>query len=453
MTTRAKLLLLGVGIMVLAMGAQGAYLLSELRRIHNEELVNKARVILETISVPLISSIATHEVERLDRTVGDLQERLGEIADLTSVMVLDADGHIIALSDKERYGSTPEDPLVAQGIAAQGFFHSYPVRNQRRHLFVSQPLESRVKSLPGIRWGTVVAELNVERQDHKLTSLVREGIFAVVVAGLLTAIIIFLVIRRQFLSPVLRLTRAAQAFQNGDWTARANVRGRGELAELGATFDAMAESLVAHTGNLQQLVHQRTEELASRNAELHTLMAELEQANHRLADMVRTDPLTGLFNRRHLEESLAHHCALATRSGAPLSCAMLDVDFFKNYNDTKGHPAGDEVLRILAAILQRRLRKTDIPCRYGGEEFALLLPNTPGDKALLVAEHIRKLIAATSFPFGTIQPGGALTVSIGVSTLAAGEKSPEQLVREADEALYQAKAEGRNRVVLHRDAA
>ncbi len=453
MTTRAKVLLLGVGIMVLAMGAQGAYLLSELRSIHNEELVNKARVVLEIVSVPLVSSIATHEVERLDRTVGDLQERLREIADLTFVMVLDNEGHIVALSDRERYGTIPADPLVAQGIAARGFFHAYPVRNQVRHLFVSQPLESRVSSLPGLRWGTVVAELNLQHQDHKRAILVREGTVAVVLAGLLTAGIIFLVVRRQFLEPILRLTRAAQAFQIGDWTARAGVRGRGELATLGATFDDMAESLVAHTDNLQQLVHQRTTELATRNEELKVLMAQIEEANRRLADMVRTDPLTGLFNRRHLEESLAHHCTLALRSGAPLSFAMLDVDFFKNYNDTNGHPAGDEVLRILAAILQRRLRRTDIPCRYGGEEFAILLPDTPGDKALLVAEYLRKLIASTSFPFGSIQPGGTLTVSIGVSSLAGGDKAAGQLVREADEALYRAKAAGRNRVILHQDAA
>lgn len=155
-----------------------------------------------------------------------------------------------------------------------------------------------------------------------------------------------------------------------------------------------------------------------------------------------TDPLTGAANRRMLDEELARLCQ--TREGCAL--VLLDVDHFKIFNDTFGHPAGDEVLRRLAALARDRLRSGhDLVARYGGEEFALVLPHCSLGDALLVAEHVRIGLAATrlAHPDRTV---GVVTASFGVAATGHGITSPEALIAAADRALYAAKAAGRNRV-------
>jgi diguanylate cyclase (GGDEF)-like protein len=126
---------------------------------------------------------------------------------------------------------------------------------------------------------------------------------------------------------------------------------------------------------------------------------------------------------------------------------MLDVDHFKNFNDTHGHPAGDEVLKALADIIKSRLRDVDISARYGGEEFAVLLPETDRKAGTLVAEDICAQVESHSFEGGDSQPLGKVTISIGVAEFPADCTDAPSLLKEADEALYRAKSEGRNRVV------
>ncbi len=154
----------------------------------------------------------------------------------------------------------------------------------------------------------------------------------------------------------------------------------------------------------------------------------------RLADMARTDGLTGVANRRTFDETLASETARATRSSHPLTVVMLDLDHFKSYNDRHGHQAGDELLRLVAATWQRELRPSDLLARYGGEEFCAILPECDAEAGQLVASRLR---AAT--------PGG-VTVSGGVATLGLGEDALG-LVARADAALYAAKLGGRNQVV------
>lgn len=167
----------------------------------------------------------------------------------------------------------------------------------------------------------------------------------------------------------------------------------------------------------------------------------LREANRRLEQMVRTDALTGLGNRRLFHERLRQEWKLSHRLGHPLALLMLDVDHFKRINDTAGHPAGDSVLRHIGALLERFIRETDTCTRYGGEEFAILLPATPPAQAAVLADDLRRGIADN--PCGPHQ----VTVSIGVAarTADAATESSE-LVERADAALYAAKAAGRNRV-------
>jgi diguanylate cyclase (GGDEF)-like protein/PAS domain S-box-containing protein len=155
------------------------------------------------------------------------------------------------------------------------------------------------------------------------------------------------------------------------------------------------------------------------------------------------DPLTGLYNRRYLEDALDREMRRATRKGVPVGILMLDLDRFKLYNDTHGHVAGDALLRAFGAYLQGNIRVEDIACRYGGEEFAIILPDVGLEKALERAEHIRE--GAPGIP---VMLDGrrleAATISIGVAALPTHGTSPEAVLRAADAALYAAKAEGRN---------
>jgi diguanylate cyclase (GGDEF)-like protein len=155
------------------------------------------------------------------------------------------------------------------------------------------------------------------------------------------------------------------------------------------------------------------------------------------------DGLTGLYNNRHFREVLGHQVEVSRRYGWPLSLLFLDIDNFKNINDTWGHPDGDLVLKALGRFLQSHLRLADVICRYGGEEFVVLLPQTSSDQAHRLAERLREGIAATPIPLshGEIH----LTVSIGMSCLTPS-LSAEDLVKTADQALYKAKQSGRNRV-------
>jgi two-component system, cell cycle response regulator len=164
-------------------------------------------------------------------------------------------------------------------------------------------------------------------------------------------------------------------------------------------------------------------------------------------EMAITDALTGLFNRRYMESHLAMLLEQAASRGKPLAALVLDIDFFKSINDTHGHDAGDDVLREFALRIKRSIRGIDLACRYGGEEFVVILPETDRAVATMVAERLRRRIAADAF---VIQQGTRtipVTISIGVAAIAGKQDSPAAILKRADQALYQAKRDGRNRVV------
>ncbi len=172
----------------------------------------------------------------------------------------------------------------------------------------------------------------------------------------------------------------------------------------------------------------------------------LSEHNNKLQEMAIQDGLTGLYNHRFFQESLAKNVSLANRSGLSCSLVFMDIDHFKNFNDTHGHPAGDEVLKHSAKLIANDLRVSDLAARYGGEEFVLLLPGTDKTGALILAEKVRQKFESHPFPGGESQPLGKVTVSIGVATFPDDATETEELLAVADQALYKAKEQGRNRV-------
>jgi diguanylate cyclase (GGDEF)-like protein len=186
-------------------------------------------------------------------------------------------------------------------------------------------------------------------------------------------------------------------------------------------------------------------ELQRRTEEAKRMQAELRHQNERLAELVATDVLTGLSNRRHFMEALESQTALACRREEPLSVIMVDVDEFKRYNDVFGHRAGDEAIRKVGALLRTGVRGSDLVARYGGEELVVLMPGADVSAGREVAERLRGLIAEAFWPLRPV------TASFGVATREGAGLVPSALVEEADRALYQSKARGRNCVTHYVD--
>lgn len=190
-------------------------------------------------------------------------------------------------------------------------------------------------------------------------------------------------------------------------------------------------------------------------AALHAKTQRLEEVTERLVQLAREDHLTGLANRRTFDDMLGKEIERARRARLPMALVMADVDHFKRFNDTYGHPAGDEVLRAVAKAIDGVLRRPgDLAARFGGEEFTIILPNTAIDGALKLAEMVRTAIEALTFE-GPASGSHGVTISLGVAMLPVDfdltqprERITPEFIAAADKALYQAKARGRNRIVL-----
>lgn len=268
-------------------------------------------------------------------------------------------------------------------------------------------------AIPRTGWGVVAdlpqatafAQIRVLRNATLLLVLV----LLAVVGSLAYALGLLIV------QPIGRLSSAARRVAGGDLAVVVPTVGSGELAQLTGRFNDMVRLL------------------REGRAELERLSV--------------TDPLTGLANRRHMTEELEREVRRSGRLGRVFTVLMLDVDHFKNFNDTYGHPAGDELLKRLANSLEDVVREVDTAARYGGEEFLVILAETPAGSAGQVAERIRGRVAEERFtPEGGTAAVG-VTVSIGMAEFPADGASPEALISAADKALYRAKEGGRNRVV------
>jgi diguanylate cyclase (GGDEF)-like protein len=220
------------------------------------------------------------------------------------------------------------------------------------------------------------------------------------------------------LRKVRALLSAADRMRGGDLNARTGIpHGGEELSQLANAFDDMAGAL--------------------------------QQREQRLQEQAISDPLTGLYNRRYLNEFLPRELARSGRSNMPVALLLFDLDHFKRVNDSSGHEAGDIVLTAVGNLLRGNVRGSDIACRYGGEEFALILPETGADAAMRRAEDIRLAISTLSLTHAG-RPLGKITASFGIAVFPDHAQDTDDLLRVADMALYAAKGAGRNRIVVGR---
>lgn len=204
----------------------------------------------------------------------------------------------------------------------------------------------------------------------------------------------------------------------------------------------LISAVAGRAADKARLVAQNRELLA----QLTQANQELKEANSALKEMAVRDGLTSLYNHRYFQEALARELARARRYQKECSVIFMDVDNFKIYNDTNGHPEGDRLLSTLSALISAHLRCTDLAARYGGEEFVLLLPETQKESALRIAEEVRVKVEGHDFRGGETQPLGRVTVSLGVASFPQDGNDPSAVVESADRMLYRAKHGGKNRV-------
>lgn len=208
-------------------------------------------------------------------------------------------------------------------------------------------------------------------------------------------------------------------------------------------FDVVVAELVASTDRMRRMNRHLRGELARSEQQVSALQQEIEAIQ---ADSL-TDTVTAIGNRKQFERTLARLVEIAERTGSPLALALVDVDRFKGFNDQFGHQIGDDVLRLVAGVISRHIRDTDVVARYGGDEFAVLFPDTEGDDAVQVSERVRAAVAGKELIRRSSQENlGVISVSIGVAVHARGA-GPDTIVRDADQHLLTAKRQGRNCVV------
>lgn len=255
----------------------------------------------------------------------------------------------------------------------------------------------------------------------------RYAAILVAVSGALILIMLNALLQFVVLRPVQRLTEHATRIEReGDYGARLNMTRQDEIGRLAQGFDAMVLT-----------ISERTEDL--------------KRANERLTQLSLLDGLTGIPNRRMFDSYFKQEWRQAMRDKTALSVVLVDVDFFKQFNDRHGHQRGDACLVDVAAVLQQQIRRpADLAARYGGEEFVLVLPNTEAAGAWLLAERVRMAVRDLRIEHGAADASAWVTVSLGVATmiprLEQGDYGMDVLLEQADQALYTAKAQGRNRV-------
>jgi len=391
---------------------------------------------IQLISTPLdvdgTSAAATlHAVVALDALTPLLQSQ--ELGETGEIFIVGADGRYLA----ESRGPLPAE--VYSGVrpdAADAPSEVHYYTSDRRQRVVGAGL-----ALDRLGWSLVA-----EQSYNEAFAPVVSSIGRVVLINLAIVVLFGLAALRiaaSVVHPIRALSEAARRLSKGERRVvlPEEPEASTEVAILTRTFNEMSRRLTASAEDLE-VSHNAIEEA---NARLQTKNEELSRMNDVLEQLSITDGLTKLHNHRYFQEGLTREAKRADRSARPLSLILIDIDYFKLWNDRLGHAAGDEILRRLAEVMNRVVRETDILARYGGEEFALLAPNTELEGAVNLAEKIRAEVSATAFFIEPPSETSSVTVSVGV---AAYRGDRRRLFNDADRALYQAKEAGRDCVVV-----
>lgn len=407
------------------------------RRIIVEEMRLRSVALVSAFAIPTARGLAAEDAETIRSSVADFRHAARELG-LRELAVLDVDGRVVAHTVPSEVGRTYRDLLTMTSLRSDTHLAQKVVRDGVNGLVVMVPVVS------GERWGTLRADFSLDRVETAVAeSRRRVVLIAVFSAGVFLALA-YAVFSFFVIGPVLTMQQMAKKFGRGRLGERVEISRSDEIGQLAGALNGMAQQIQDYTESLENLVEARTAELASTNVKL-------VRANQELERLARTDALTGLHNRRHFMEQLDIEVTRGSRIHHQFAVVMLDVDHFKSFNDQHGHTEGDDLLLRLGHVLQGALRSTDVVARYGGEEFVILLLDTGPEEAHAAALKLQRAVADHRFPFEESQPGGRLTVSVGIAFYPNDSRSGRKLLQYADQALYKSKQLGRNRVTRYCD--
>ncbi|WP_291328885.1 sensor domain-containing diguanylate cyclase [Desulfovibrio sp. UCD-KL4C] len=368
-------------------------------------------VLLLGLFIPLVTGmVITLEHERIK-----LENKLSEFhRETVKTLALDTQDALLSFSPEEVRniaGSLLKDERIVSIEVFSKLFDVYLLRVSKAtsdHQFNSESLRKNIVK-DGENLGYVQVKVDKGWITPRIKVFHNHLIILFSSMFLSTLLLVIPVIYYKILKPLKRLTKQADILSKGELGIVCDWQGKDELSMLGKTLDDMRSKLNTHFNIVKE--------------------------------MAVTDELTGLPNRHGLYAGIEKIMHLSRRYNRPLSIAIFDIDFFKTVNDTYGHGVGDEVLKIFSQFVCRRIRKADIFARIGGEEFVLVMSDTPIESAELLLNEIREAVSEKLFPHG-----GKITVSAGVTDYS-GEEQLDQLLEGADIALYKAKKNGRNQVV------
>ena len=428
MTIRTRLFLIVVLPSLLAFLLMAWLVHVVLEQWMSMEMTKRMQAVQRAWSVPCAIAMANGEWERLDAYMVSLMRSAPEL-DIQDATILDRDGRVQSHSRAvTEYNQRLDDPFYARAL------DSPQIEPRLRHGPSGPTMEYAAPLVSGMRWGTLIVTFSTARIQSTIGRMALLASLAMLIALMAMGLLVYINLSMAVASPVQSLTEASEKLAKLQFEDIDADDFSGEFHRLAVAFSTMQRELESHTRELSEAIRERTQEL--------------QDALTQVEALARTDGLTGISNYRHFKESTSREVQLAVRARGPLSLLMIDVDFFKVYNDNHGHPAGDRVLSEIGRVLSECVRTTDIVARYGGEEFAVALVDTDATAAKQVAEKIRSSVAGQRFERADTQPGGRLTVSVGVATIPTDAADFDALVQMADQMLYKAKETGRNRIVI-----
>ena len=437
MGLRAKLAFAVLSVVVLAVAAYVFTAIRHEERVLQRETESRAVALLRAFAIPCGVAMANNDTPTLDNYVVKLSEAASSL-DLRHMAVLDFQGRVVSHTRQGEFGLVYDDPFTRTALAAESPQTRNVVENGEPVLEVAVPVVS------GLRWGTISASFSLSNVERAIAARrTRVFVFALVMMSI-PGLIAFLTLHRLVVRPIEKMQGMAERVSRGELAARVAIRSRDEVGQLAEQLNAMAQRIEDYTASLEKRVEERTHELAAANSQL-------VEVNQQLERLAKTDPLTGLYNRRQFMEQLDFEIRRGARNPHQFALILLDVDHFKSYNDAHGHSAGDELLQRMAALLSLNLRGTDVIARYGGEEFVVLLLDTGADEGYATAHKLQQVVEAQPFPREETQPNGKLTISVGVAFYPHDSRDGRKLIDYADRALYKSKERGRNTVTRWAD--
>ncbi len=371
------------------------------------------------------------ELQKLIHHVGQIK-----IGNTGYAYIVNSKGQIIIHPDLGLIENGMSESYLAPVMAAisgQTGWAEYEFENQKRLAGYSY--------VPSTNWG-VIAQQPLDEAMHNMMHLKINSLI-IMVSAAMVAMLIGLTIAGALAKPIANISEATNCLAKGDLKIHLEVMSSDEIGQLADNFNNMTTQLLKRDAALYLAQNELENQVAKRTQELMEANAELQRLSF-------LDGLTGIANRRYFDEVLEKEWQRAKRSHTSLALIILDVDFFKTYNDTYGHVAGDECLKKVAKILKDSTKRaTDLVARYGGEEFTIILPDTDIRGANQVGETVRINVEKLGIKHKKSLISHNVTISVGIAVVeVAWDSSPMEMVAAADQALYQAKQKGRNRIEI-----